>query len=141
MKNMEQIIYGSLLVLGLGFLIFSVHFYLNTKKLLNDGVRTSAEVVENNLVRDTKDGGVMYEPVMRYNANGKMQTMIPNIRSNPPTYKIGEKVAIIYERNNVSNSRVISYWGLHLASIVMMVFALPLIVICGGYLLFKAGIL
>lgn len=138
---MEQIIYGVLLILGLGLLFASGYFYRDSKNLLSKGIRTTAEVVANNPVRDTQDGSIMYEPLMQYTADGQTHTMTGNIRSNPPRYKIGEKVNIVYDRDNAGNTKIISYWGLYLASIIMMIFAVPLIVVCGGFFLFKAGLL
>lgn len=100
-----------------------------------------AEVVAHNPVRDLQDGSISYESVMQYNAHGQTQTMIGKIRTNPPAYKIGEKVNIVYDGTGRGEPKIVSYWGLYLGAIIMMVLAVNLIVICGGFFLFKAGFL
>lgn len=140
-KTMENLIYCGLLLLGIALFSVAIYHYIQTKKLLHNGIRTTAEVVQNNSVRDEKDGSFLYQPLLEYTVKGQAFTMVSNFRSNPPAYKLGDKVDIIVAADNANHTRIVSYWGLYLAPIILMVFALPLLVVCGGFFLFKAGIL
>ncbi|MBV2227343.1 DUF3592 domain-containing protein [Sphingobacterium sp. NPDC055346] len=140
---MSAIIHWSLLFLGLILLGFSISLYLKTKKMLAKGVYGSAVVIENKLVRSTDEKGtsMMYQPVMEIKAGEKTYPFSPNFRSNPPQYKVGEKVPVVYEASEPQSARIVSYWGLHLGSIILMLFALPMLTIGTGYVLFKYGII
>lgn len=138
---MTTIICGIFLALGLLLLGFAVRQYLSTKEMLQTGVRTTAVVLRNDIVRSSDDGSDMYQPVMTYWVNGKETEFVSNFRSNPPAYKSGDKVEIVYDAADHLNVKIISYWGLYLVSIILTLFALPMIVVCGGYFLFKAGML
>ncbi|WP_418360822.1 DUF3592 domain-containing protein [Sphingobacterium detergens] len=83
----------------------------------------------------------MYKPLLQYQLNGKVQTFSPNTSSNPPAYRIGEKVTLIHDPKNADDVRILSYWGVYLASNILLAFALPMLLIGGGYFLFKAGII
>ena len=131
---MELILYGALMLAGLGFLYFSATSYLQTKKRLKNGIITTAEVVDFEV-----DEG--YHPVMQYMAKGKMRTFVSSIYSNPPEYKIGDKVNIVYDKKNAGKAELVTYWGLYTLPIITLLFSLPMLTIAGGFFLFEAGIL
>ncbi len=140
---MSAIIHWSLLFLGLILLGFSISLYLKTKKMLAKGIYGNAVVTENKLVRSTDEKGssMMYQPVMEIKSGNQTFSYSPNFRSNPPQYKVGEKVPVVFEAANPQSARIVSFWGLHLGSLILMVFALPMLTIGGGYVLFKYGII
>lgn len=141
--KMTDLIIGGLLLLGIGLFIGAIWQYTKTKTLLHTGTRTEATVIENVLVESESDHGtsMMYQPIMEYVVNGVQQKYVATVKSNPPSYAIGERVAIIYAEDNPQDVRIVSYWGLHLASIILLAFAMPMLTICGGYFLFKAGLI
>lgn len=140
---MTDLIIGGLLLLGIGLLVMAIWQYTKTKTLLHTGIRTEATVVENVLVESVSDQGtsMMYQPIMEYVVNGIRQKYVATMKSNPPSYTIGEKVTIIYTETDPQDVRIVSYWGLHLASIILLAFAMPILTICGGYFLFKVGLI
>jgi len=111
--------------------------------MLAKGVYGNAVVTENKLVRSTDEKGssMMYQPVMEIKSGNQTFSYSPNFRSNPPQYKVGEKVPVVFEAANPQSARIVSFWGLHLGSLILMVFALPMLTIGGGYVLFKYGII
>ena len=135
MKKKELILYGALLLIGLGFLYLAGGSYLDTKKMLKNGIRTTAEVVH------LKVDDNIYYPVMKYEANGNTHTFVSEIGTSWPDYKIGDKVNIVYDKNDVGSPKIITYWGLYFGCIISLLFALPMITVSGGFFLFKAGIL
>lgn len=139
--KMTDSILGGLFLLGIGLLILAIWQYGKTKILLRTGVRTEATVTENLLVESDHGKSMMYQPIMEYLVNGITQKYVSTMKSNPPAYAIGEKVAVIYAADNPQDARIVSYWGLHLTSIISLAFAMPLLTICGGYFLFKFGLI
>lgn len=138
---MTDSILGGLFLLGIGLLILAIWQYGKTKILLRTGVRTEATVTENLLVESDHGKSMMYQPIMEYRAKGITQKYVSTMKSNPPAYAIGEKVAVVYAADNPQDARIVSYWGLHLTSIISLAFAMPLLTICGGYFLFKFGLI
>lgn len=137
---MADMIHGGLLLLGGILLLVAIWQYQRSKQLVLTGIRTQAIVIENVAVR--MDDGISYKPRLEFvDFSNTKQYFDTRIRSNPPQYSIGEKVNIIYEKENPENAKIIGYWNLYLATIILLVFASPLIIIGGGYFLFQMGIL
>ncbi len=132
-------IHAILLILGGALLVLGILSYSSSRRLIMNGAKIESTVIENIPVRGS-EGGTMYKPLLEYQLNGKVQTFSPNASSNPPAYRIGEKVTLIYD-GNTGDLRILSYWGVYLASNVLLAFALPMLLIGGGYFLFKAGII
>lgn len=133
-------IHAILLLIGLSLLLLELMSYISSRRLIINGYRVEATVVKN-IPSRSSDGGTMYTPMMTYGVNGKAETFSPNAKANPPVYNIGEKVTLIYDPNNARDLRIRSYWGIYLASNILLAFALPMLLIGGGYFLFKAGII
>lgn len=140
---MSAAIHWSLLILGLVLLGFSIAQYIKTKKMMATAIYGDATVIENRLVtsRDDRGSSILYQPVMEIKYKDKTFSYSPNFRSNPATYKIGEQVPVVFEASDPQSARIVSYWGIHLATLILMIFALPMITIGGGYVLFKYGLI
>jgi len=129
-----------LLLIGLALLVTGILSFIGSRRLNTGGYTVEATVVEN-IPSHESEGGTMYTPLMVYHIGDKKKTFSPSARSNPPAYNIDEKVRLIYAPDNTDDVRIQSYWGLYLGSIILLAFALPMLVIGGGYFLFKAGII
>ncbi len=140
---MIDFILGLIVIIGIGLFVASIWQFLQTKQFLGASVRSQATVIENRLVQsgNAKESSMMYQPVMKYQVSDKTLTFSPNYKSNPAAYQIDEQVAIAYNPTNPQDVRLLTYWGLYLASIILMAFALPMLVIAGGYFLFKFQLL
>ena len=137
---MATAIHLILLLIGLSLLLLGVISFISSRRLMADGHQIEATVIENIRSRDS-DGSTMYTPAMEYRIDGETKTFTPNGSSNPPAYQIGEKVTLIYGPDKAGDIRIRSYWGVYLASTILLAFALPMLLIGGGYFLFKAGII
>lgn len=137
---MTTAIHIILLIIGLALLMLGIISFGRTRRLMSNGTLVQATVVENIPSRDS-EGGTMYTPLMDYSINGSVRSFSPTGRANPPAYAIGEKVNLIYDPNNSNDIRIRSYWGMYLASNILLAMALPMLLIGGGYFLFKAGII
>ncbi|MDF2515318.1 MAG: Protein of uncharacterized function [Sphingobacterium sp.] len=138
--KMATAIHMILLLIGLALLILGVVSFSQARRLMTNGLPVQATVVENIPSRD-REGGTMYTPLIEYTIDGSVRSFSPTARSNPPAYAIGEKVSLIYDPDNGKDIRIRSYWGMYLASNILLAMALPMLLIGGGYFLFKAGII
>ncbi len=140
---MTDIIHGILLIIGLALLVPGIALFLSSRKFLTTGIKTEATIIENIPMqsRDHKGTAIMYTPLLEYEANGNKLHYTPNTRSNPPAYNIGEKVVIVYSPESVFHVRIVSFWGIYLGSNILLAMGLPMILLGGGYFLFKWGII
>lgn len=139
--KMATTIHGVVVLLGLVLIAVGIQLFFSSRKFVANGIKTTATVIDNIALTSSDDGGtsIMYAPLLEYDVKGKKESYTPNSRSNPPAYAIGEKVPIVYSRQNYQNVRIVSYWGVYLRSNVFLAFGLPMLVIGGGYFLFKWG--
>ncbi|WP_334125788.1 DUF3592 domain-containing protein [Empedobacter brevis] len=137
---MADIIHGILVMIGIVLLVLGTRLFLSSRAFRETGIKTQATVIDN-LPGQSKDGVMMYTPLLEYDVKGVKKTYTPNTRSNPPAYDIGERVVIVYSPKNNHNVRIVSYWGIYLGSTILFALGLPLLVIGSGYFLFKWGII
>ena len=133
-----------MVLLGVVLLGLGIQLFIDSRKFVASGTKTEAIVMENIATESRNDNGastILYAPLLQYEVRGKAQTYVPNARSNPPAYDIGEKVPIIYSAKNARNVRIVSYWGIYLGSNILIALGLPLLVTGAGYFLFKWGII
>ena len=130
------ILYSFFLLLGLGLAYFSYQQYHKTQLLLRDGVRTVGIVKQMVMTQD--DDGPMYSPIFEFtDRSNKEREFKSNIRSRPPAYKVGDKVTLIYDRKDSENVKIISFWGLYAASVILAMIAAPLLIIGFSYLVYQ----
>lgn len=129
-------LYGLFAFTGLILIGFAVWQYQQTKELLQDGVKTTATVVE--LLESTdSDGDVTYKPVFSFqDRNYNERTYISLVSSRPPVYQINQKVKLVYDPNDDTEIKIIGFWGLYRATIILSCIAAPLLIIGGGYFLY-----
>lgn len=138
---MTDIVHGIILLIGLALVTLGFKLFLSSRKFVITGIKTQATVIENipTQSRDREGSAIMYTPLLEYEANGKKTNYTPNTHSNPPAYNIGEKVMIVYSPKNAFDVRIVSFWGIYLGSNILLAMGLPMILLGGGYFLFKWG--
>ena len=100
-----------------------------------NGIKTKGVVVD--LIKISSDDGYSYKPVFEYfDKNNNLISFESEISSSPATYKIGEKVSIIYSKDS-NERKIVSYWGLYRWTIILLVIACPFLIIGGGYFLYS----
>jgi hypothetical protein len=132
---MTNYLYGALLLISLVLMYFANYHFVKTKRLINSGIKTKATVVKMITVNDSD--GDTYKPVFEYYDKSKnLQTFESNVSSSPPSYRVNDKVQIIYNPQDKDEIKVVSYWGLHRWSIILFAISLPFLVIGAGYFLY-----
>ena len=89
-----------LLAISLFCVVWGFWKWNERKKLIISGIRVEGDVIELKSSMGT-DGSATYNPVIKY-VTLKQEVIIEtyDIGANPPNYKIGDSVPIIYDNNN-----------------------------------------
>jgi hypothetical protein len=137
---MINYLYMGLLFLGVILLYYAYQQYTKTTKLMSHGVKTTATVTDLIQVY-SDDGDYTYKAVFEFvDRNEISYQLTSNVSSNPPMYKLGERVKVIYNAKDPEEVKVVSFWGLYAWSVVLSCVACPLIIIGGGYLMYVKGL-
>ncbi len=133
-------IYGALFYVGLLLFVFALWNLQQIKRLMNNGIKTEAIVI--NLIQSrNSDGDVLFKPVFEYSdVFNKTHVFKSYVSSSPATYSVGEQVAVIYDPMDFRNVRVISFWDLYRLFVLMLCVSTPLLIIGGSYILYEKGI-
>ncbi len=129
-------IHALLLLVGLVLMSIAGWQFRQTMKLLKNGKRTKARVLELVASRSRSDG-TTYRPVFGFmTKTNQAQQFTYDVSSSPPAWKVGEEADIIYNPDRPERARLIGYWGLFIASIILAAVAAPFLVIGSGYFVY-----
>tara|TARA_R110002167_G_scaffold35569_10_gene113561 strand:+ start:2671 stop:3078 length:408 start_codon:yes stop_codon:yes gene_type:complete len=135
---MINYLYWALFIGGMTMLFFAYRSYNNTQKLLDTGIKTTAKVIELITVNDSD--GDTYKPVFEFTDQGhNLRVFRSSVSSNPPSYRVGDLVKIVYDPLRQEDVKTITYWGLYRTTIILLSLASPLLIIGGGYLMYTRG--
>jgi len=131
---MIEYLYLGFLLVSMLLIFFAYQQYNSTRLLIDNGIRTTATVID--LLEVRSDDGYSYMPVFEFtDKNYKKITFEGDYSSNPAPHKVGEKVKIIYSKNT-EERKIVSFWGLYRWSIILLCIASPLLIIGGSYFLY-----
>lgn len=136
---MTDTIHGVILLIGFLLLGLGIWQFNVSKKFQREGIKTTATIIEN-LPKQGKNG-VTYTPVMKYEVNGNFYTYTSSISSRPATYYIGEEITILYDKLKPENVKTYGYYGMFRNAMILFSVAMPILIICGGYFLYKYNLL
>jgi hypothetical protein len=107
-----------LLLCGVGLLLLSHHFYVKTETFLAKANQTTGRVVDLHET-DSSDSSPTYAPVVEYHdGEGRAHTFTDSFSSSPPSYRTGENVAVLYNRENPGEAQIDRGRANHLLTIV-----------------------
>jgi len=133
---MINYLYGILLIVAFALICFAVFQYTKTRKLLTEGIKTSATVIE--FIEESGDDGNTFKPVFEYfDKNNYKHIFKGEVSSNPPAYELNKKVIVVYNPNEIDVQKVVSYWGLYRSVIISLSIASPLLIISCGFFLYN----
>ncbi len=127
-KSIGGVIIGCLFALvGVGALVGAGVTAHTAYQVSADGVIAQGEVVS--LKRERSSGrrgsGTSYYPVFRFTAqDGREYRVKHNQSSNPPAWKKGEKVELIYLPDNPETAVPNTFWGKYTVSVFLSVFGM-----------------
>jgi hypothetical protein len=114
--------------------------FSRTKRFLASALEARAEVVGLQERRGTQQHDVAYYPVLRYRTQqGKPQETVSSVGSNPPRYKEGDSVVILYDPAKPGDVRIHSFFNLWLFPLVLGVTGAIFLLVGGGLTLLRGG--
>ncbi|MCA6115956.1 DUF3592 domain-containing protein [Bradyrhizobium sp. WSM 1738] len=88
----------ALIPIGLLLLVAAAWSVWSTKTWLARTLEVEGVVVEMVRMRDSEDKGYLFAPVVRFEtADGRTHEFESGLRTNPPAYRTGEVVAVVYD--------------------------------------------
>jgi len=134
--TMWILLYAFFLFLGCTLAYLSYQQYQKTQSLLHHGIRTVGIVKRMVVTQD--DDGAMYSPVFEFTDRAKRDHEFKsNVRSRPPSYKVGQKVKLVYDKKDPSNVKIVSFWGLYAACVILAMVSAPLLILGFSYLVYQ----
>ena len=106
--------------IGIAFLVAAAYVCYSTREFLKTATTAEGTVVElkKSVSTENQKTKVSYAPVVTFiPGTGKKIEFLSSVGSNPPAYKIGEKVEVLYLQANPRNARIhdfTSLWGMEL---------------------------
>ncbi|MGI8545316.1 MAG: DUF3592 domain-containing protein [Aridibacter sp.] len=123
-----------LIAAGLVLSFIGVFFWHRTKTFVGRSVKTEGLIMG---FDESTDDGISYAPIIRFTTNdGSTLKFTDSVYSNPPGYKVGERVKIFYHQSNYKDARVAAFSRLYFLPVLLMLTA----VIFFGSALFVAFI-
>jgi hypothetical protein len=134
-KLSAMIVHALVLLVGMTGLYFGYLQFQKTKSLLSTGIVITATVIEN--IMEVSDESDMYRPRFQFmDKNHKPVQFTGTVSSSRQEWSVGETTSVVYIADRPDTVRIISYWNLYRATILLTALASPFLVIGMGYFLF-----
>ncbi len=115
-----EIAISSLTFTAIGGLCLGLSFFFRrrTKRFIGESLQTYGDVVGLHEVHD--EGSVTYAPVIRFTtSNGAVREFTDSTSSRPASHQIGDRIKILYHRQNPRDARIATTFRLYLSSIIL----------------------
>ncbi|NTU55801.1 MAG: DUF3592 domain-containing protein [Anaerolineales bacterium] len=89
-----------------GFCLWGAYAGYVSWKLDSEGEKTTGKVIRLEESNDSESGCCVYSPVIEFQANGQTFTFEGDNASDPPAYKVGEQVEVIYDPANPDTAQI-----------------------------------
>lgn len=88
----------ALIPIGLLLLVGAAWSVWSTKAWIARAVEVQGSVIEMVRVRDSEDKGYLFTPIVRFQtADGRTVEFQSGLRTNPPAYRTGQTVSVLYD--------------------------------------------
>ena len=105
---------GALLVLGAAWTAIS------TKTWISHAVEVKGSVIEMVRMRDSDNTGYLFAPVVRFQTvEGNTVEFEYGLRSNPPAYRTGQTVSVLYDPGEPRSAAIHGFFSLWLMPIIL----------------------
>ena len=90
----------------------SVLSFVNARNFLRRAKRTEGVVIENALAENS-DGGAKYLPIVFFQTGNAQHTLAGRTATNPPLYRVGDRVIVCFSPENPNNAKIYSQWEIY----------------------------
>jgi len=115
----EGIIFG--LIFGsVGFILIALalFFLVRTRSFINNSLQTQGTITQMAYSSDSEGGG--YTPVFRFRTmQGQEVEVAGGLRSNPPQFKVGQVIDVLYDPDNPSRARIKKWFNLYFVPMLL----------------------
>lgn len=119
------------IAVGICLLIIALFLFGNSRSFLSHAQPTQGVVEE--LVRSGSSDSAAYKPRVRFKAaDGRDITFVSPFGRNPPSYKRGETVDVLYLPDNPEKARIRSFFALWGVALIIGLIAIVFLAIGGG---------
>jgi len=110
-------------IIGIGLLIASLFIFNHTRNFIKKSSSTTGTVIELLQERSTSSGGstsYAYYPWIRFETeDGRSIVFKSAVGSNPPSYRVGEEVSVLFDPDNPYNAKINSFFSVWLGFIIL----------------------
>jgi hypothetical protein len=125
------------LVLGVGLLVGCFFAVTRTKRFLANAHEAQAEVIALQHRVGTHHERSYY-PVLRYRTQqGTTQEVVSNVGTNPPRYKEGDSVVVLYDPAQPDNVRIHTFFNVWVFPLVLGALGVIFLCVGGGIAMFS----
>jgi hypothetical protein len=108
------------LCIGLSLLAGAAYLYVDTRSWLARSVEAQGEVIEMVAVRDSESGNILYAPRVRFKTrDGRTIEFQSSLRTNPPAYRAGQIVRVLYDPKDPSSAALAGFFSLWFVVMVL----------------------
>jgi len=93
-----------------GFCLWGVYAAYTGWQLQTQGVRTTGAVIEMEESSSGEGGCCVYSPVVQFEVNGQSYTFDGGNASDPPAYRVGQEVDVLYDPLDPGTAQIDSYF-------------------------------
>lgn len=120
MLRPARLIFTIFLGIGVAMLVAAGYSYLHTREFVASAVAADGVVIAN--VWSTSSGrnrsAAAYPRVRFRTAAGREVTFVSGVGTNPPSYRAGESVEVLYDPGDPANARIHSFGSLYVLPLV-----------------------
>jgi hypothetical protein len=126
------------LVLGFVMMFFTIKDLNKKFVLFRNGKIIEAHIVAFKESEDTDTEAILYQPILKFldKSNKEQSLVYPIAEKSKPTWKIGQKIQIIYNETS-QNARVLHFGDLFVWTFIGLGSSITCILIGGGFFIFK----
>lgn len=116
---MKELKIGSIILIAVAVICFVVAgiLYYRTKSFIDRAERVQGAVVDYEV--SSGSSSTMYYPVVEFvTKDGREIVWHSNTGSNSTGFKIGEKVRVLYDRDDPEEAKIVTFWQLWLGTFI-----------------------
>lgn len=110
----------------MAFCLWGVYAGYTSWQLEQNGEQTTGTVIAMEENEDSEGSCCTYSPIVEFQANGQSYTFESNNASDPPAYKVGQSVPVLYDPADPANAQINRWserWLMPIILIPAMIFA------------------
>ena len=111
------------LAIGIVILIITAKIRLNTLAFLAKAISTKGRVINLEERASNDDDGrysYSYYPVVEFSySRGRTKQFVSKLGRNPPAFKVGQEVTVMYDPNNVESAKIGTFGELWLFTVIL----------------------